>query len=588
MQEPYPVKLWWKCGGVPNLQNQRVAYLEEAAKQYYMARTAGRDFQDRMLEQHVPPSSILTHDKYKNLLRMVLEEPDEGLGSQIMMRMNCELFNDLEWAQEEFENTLSRSTAGVRGILDTIYRMGLCIRGIDKHLNCPDVCRARGPKFCANATHSLKICGTITPDELSRYSSEKEPDDATKLSDEFKKWHAAIPMSKRFPLEFFERFVENKVFFKNVFEAQLQAAQIPFCICENFFKYDLVLKACVEDAGESACGAGNPCMNGGECTKPDPSKAKKSSSSKRVANPLFECKCLPAFAGTLCENDVNPCIKDDGIKFCAPFRCARAPENIHKGFRCLCPPRTHRPRNPTDPSCVPLPACGKDGLSSGPCEHGGRCIQDTSNPLEYRCQCPSGYSGKRCENPPPEPFWSTWSGWSNCKWPKPAEACLVRAYRESTRTCTAEGLGQVCQGASRRIRYTGCDIDLSTDEVRNSLTSEEREKLQQAFAMCPLSFSGSGSEYHYHYLLLSDPRSDQMMLDDWSDAGPEEATVLLFPESFRSLDRESMREINWPQEMDLLYLGAWFYGAILLIGLVIAWISKLRTWILQAKGVYED
>uniref|UniRef100_A0A183TSA3 RNA-directed RNA polymerase n=1 Tax=Schistocephalus solidus TaxID=70667 RepID=A0A183TSA3_SCHSO len=120
--EPYPVKLWWKCGGVPNLQNQRVAYLEEASRQYYMARTAGRDFQDRMLEEHVPPSSILTHDKYKNLFTMVLEEPEEGLGSQIMMRMNCELFNDLEWAQDDFENTLSRSTAGVRGILDIIYR----------------------------------------------------------------------------------------------------------------------------------------------------------------------------------------------------------------------------------------------------------------------------------------------------------------------------------------------------------------------------------------------------------------------------------------------------------------------------------
>ncbi|VDM02928.1 unnamed protein product [Schistocephalus solidus] len=217
-----------------------------------------------------------------------------------------------------------------------------------------------------------------------------------------------------------------------------------------------------------------------------------------------------------------------------------------------------------------MPACGKGGLTSGPCEHGGRCIQDTSNPLEYRCECPSGYSGKRCENPPPEPFWSTWSAWSDCKWPKPAEACHVRAYRESTRTCTAEALGQ------------------DTDEVRNSLTIQEKEDLQQAFAMCPLSSSDSLPGYYFPEALLDDPIFDPMTLDDWSNAGPEEATVLLFPESFRSLDRESMREINWPQEMDILYLGAWFYGVILLFGLVIAWISKLRSWILQAKGVYED
>ncbi|VDL86781.1 unnamed protein product [Schistocephalus solidus] len=208
--------------------------------------------------------------------------------------------------------------------------MALCVRGIDKHLNCPDVCRARGPKFCEKAVYSIKICGTITPTELARYSPEKEPDNATRLSDAFKKWHAAIPMSTRFPLDFFEQFVANKTLHKNAYEAQLQAAQIPFCLCQQSFKYDLVLKACVEDAGESACGAGNPCMNGGECTKPDPSKPTK---LKAVANPLFECKCPPAFAGALCENEVNPCLKDDGIKFCAPFRCARAPENLYKGFR---------------------------------------------------------------------------------------------------------------------------------------------------------------------------------------------------------------------------------------------------------------
>ncbi|VDN34849.1 unnamed protein product [Dibothriocephalus latus] len=87
-----------------------------------MAQTAGRDFQDRMLEEHVPPSSILTHEKYKELFTMILKEEEEKLGSLIMMRINCLLFNDQQWIQDEFENILSRSTAGVRGILDTLYR----------------------------------------------------------------------------------------------------------------------------------------------------------------------------------------------------------------------------------------------------------------------------------------------------------------------------------------------------------------------------------------------------------------------------------------------------------------------------------
>ncbi|VDN26646.1 unnamed protein product [Dibothriocephalus latus] len=152
-------------------------------------------------------------------------------------------------------------------------RLALCVRGIDKHLNCPDVCRARGPKFCNKAEHSIKICGTITPKELKEYSPAKENNTKT-LSDAFKKWHAAIPMSARFPLEFFEQFVGNNDSFKNAFEAQLLAAQVPFCICKKSFKVRrlppsaamITQSACsVNVANQSIFGAS--LITGSHCTR---------------------------------------------------------------------------------------------------------------------------------------------------------------------------------------------------------------------------------------------------------------------------------------------------------------------------------
>lgn len=130
--------------------------------------------------------------------------------------------------------------------------------------------------------------------------------------------------------------------------------------------------------------------------------------------------------------------------------------------RCKCPYKTHKQRSPTDPTCIPLPACGDGKTSHGPCEAAGRCIQDKDDPLSYKCQCAPGYSGKNCEEPPPEPSWSTWSEWSYCRWPEPAEACFNRAFRECTRSCTVHAPGQACQGPSRRIRYQGCDLSIES------------------------------------------------------------------------------------------------------------------------------
>ncbi len=139
-------------------------------------------------------------------------------------------------------------------------------------------------------------------------------------------------------------------------------------------------------------------------------------------------------------------------------------KNINVSYhvpRCQCPSRTHNRKSLTEPVCIPKPACKSGESGTGPCLSGGRCEQDedSGDPLEYRCICPPGYSGKDCEDPPPEPYWSTWSGWGGCKWPKPAEACFKRGYQECTRECNVYAPGQTCQGPSRKIRYRVCDIN---------------------------------------------------------------------------------------------------------------------------------
>lgn len=113
--------------------------------------------------------------------------------------------------------------------------MGLCLRGKDQHLNCPDTCRAKGRKFCSKAANSTGICGTYVPMELGEYSFYKEPSDAKNLSEEFHEWYQKIPMEKRFPLSLFIHFFERREVLINLYEAQANALKTPFCICSPFF-----------------------------------------------------------------------------------------------------------------------------------------------------------------------------------------------------------------------------------------------------------------------------------------------------------------------------------------------------------------
>lgn len=87
---------------------------------------------------------------------------------------------------------------------------------------------------------------------------------------------------------------------------------------------------------------------------------------------------------------------------------------------------------------------------------------------------------------------------------------------------------------------------------------------------------------------LLDPMRDLNALDDWANAGPEEATYTLLPTVFRVLDQAALEAVNWPSLSDLAYLTGWIYACILLIVLVFLWIHLLRVWILRYYGVDVD
>ncbi|VDP03019.1 unnamed protein product [Schistosoma mattheei] len=111
--------------------------------------------------------------------------------------------------------------------------MGLCIREIDPHLNCPDVCRSKTHKFCKNKPYTVGFCGTYMNDLLRdakiHYTEEKKVKELKRI---LKNWLSHVPVERRLPMEFFLHFINNKKLFLNVIEIQRQSALIAYCPCE--------------------------------------------------------------------------------------------------------------------------------------------------------------------------------------------------------------------------------------------------------------------------------------------------------------------------------------------------------------------
>uniref|UniRef100_A0A2K6PPR7 FAT atypical cadherin 4 n=1 Tax=Rhinopithecus roxellana TaxID=61622 RepID=A0A2K6PPR7_RHIRO len=142
----------------------------------------------------------------------------------------------------------------------------------------------------------------------------------------------------------------------------------------------------VESVDHDSCVHG-PCQNGGSCLRrlavSSVLKSRESLPVIIMANePLqpFLCKCLPGYAGSWCEIDIDECLP-------SPCHNGGTCHNLVGGFSCSCPDGfTGR-------------ACERDinECLQSPCKNGAVC---QNFPGSFNCVCKTGYTGvfgKHCE-----------------------------------------------------------------------------------------------------------------------------------------------------------------------------------------------
>nr|KAF6346486.1 FAT atypical cadherin 4 [Pipistrellus kuhlii] len=140
----------------------------------------------------------------------------------------------------------------------------------------------------------------------------------------------------------------------------------------------------VESVDHDPCARG-PCQNGGSCLRRlAVSPAVRSHESLPVivvANePLqpFLCQCLPGYAGSGCETDIDECLP-------SPCHNGGTCHNLVGGFSCSCPDGfTGRACERDVNECLP-----------SPCKNGAVC---QNFPGGFHCVCKTGYTGKMCES----------------------------------------------------------------------------------------------------------------------------------------------------------------------------------------------
>uniref|UniRef100_A0A2I3HFW5 Protocadherin Fat 4 n=1 Tax=Nomascus leucogenys TaxID=61853 RepID=A0A2I3HFW5_NOMLE len=140
----------------------------------------------------------------------------------------------------------------------------------------------------------------------------------------------------------------------------------------------------VESVDHDSCVHG-PCQNGGSCLRrlavSSLLKSRESLPVIVVANePLqpFLCKCLPGYAGSWCEIDIDECLP-------SPCHNGGTCHNLVGGFSCSCPDGfTGR-------------ACERDinECLQSPCKNAAVC---QNFPGSFNCVCKTGYTGKMCES----------------------------------------------------------------------------------------------------------------------------------------------------------------------------------------------
>ncbi|KAF6770896.1 hypothetical protein AHF37_10894, partial [Paragonimus kellicotti] len=115
--------------------------------------------------------------------------------------------------------------------------VALCLRNIDPHLNCPDVCRSKTAEFCAKAAHATGACSSYLDDSIRAVVPDVNSN-LTHLSVQLSEFHRQVPTQRRIPLMFFS--YNNRT--ERVIEMQKMAARTAYCPCRMYYrqeKYDV-------------------------------------------------------------------------------------------------------------------------------------------------------------------------------------------------------------------------------------------------------------------------------------------------------------------------------------------------------------
>ncbi|KAG5455249.1 hypothetical protein CSKR_106446 [Clonorchis sinensis] len=295
-------------------------------------------------------------------------------------------------------------------VLYYLLNICLCLRNRLTDLHCPNPCWR--PNACSSVQHSTGVCHVVSDPSLRMQI------------------HHRLRSTLRGIYDLDHR-----------------------CDCDRNYVFNRTENKCIQMKTE--CGP-DDCYNGGLCESLPVNR-------RGVGGMTYVCHCPPAWQGPMCEEARNPCKLSHSL--CEPYQCVRDVNNRFKGYACACPPGT-RSMSHTNPRCININECKE--LTS-PCLNGGICVDreppaantpvKDGEPYGYACLCRFGFSGARCERPPPRLHWSGWSQWSKCS------ASCGLGYHTRYRTCP---LPNRCDG--RRTETGRClgPVTYCSDAVGDS------------------------------------------------------------------------------------------------------------------------